>query len=257
VSAHLEAGRAPLLASLAPTDAERLEAEAHARDCSTCAAELRGAAAVLAALDALPPPPPPSAQVLDRAARAVLAAWDEEAAPSIATSRPRVILALSALAAWGIALLTARHRDAAGAPAAIAGAAVAAAGALLLVARDRLALGALLLGSASFAVALGGPGALRIAAGLPCAVHELACAAAPLVAAAWLARFGRASIGPLGFAAAAAAGAVAGQAAHQMTCADGSRAHLLAFHFGSVAVAALAGAALGRLGGLQKVRADA
>jgi len=256
VSGHLERGQAGVVASLAASDPERGEAAAHAAGCPACAAELRAGAALLGALDALPPPPPPSLQALDRAQRAVLAAWDGEAGPAAAFG-PRVVLALAALGAWAIALVAARQRDAAGLPAAIAGAAVAAAGALTLVARDRLALGVLLLGSAGFAAALGGPGALAVAAGTPCAVHEILCAAAPLAAAAWLVRSGRATLGPLGFAAAAAAGAVAGQAAHQMTCADHSRAHLLAFHFGAVALAALVGAAVGSRGALQKVRADA
>ena len=62
---------APGLASLAPEDAERVAAYAHAEGCADCAKALREAEGLLAALDGLPPAPAPTAPTLRAIARPV------------------------------------------------------------------------------------------------------------------------------------------------------------------------------------------
>jgi hypothetical protein len=129
-------------------------------------------------------------------------------------------------------------------------AAVLALGASLLAAlgvrRARFAIpaaAAAALGAAALAVR-GGP--LDAALGLRCALDEMA-AAALVVGAMWLAlRGGSTSPARSAWSAAAAAGALAGDAALQLACASsGELPHALVFHLGGV----LAAAALGSLAG--------
>lgn len=225
------------LAALAAGDPEREAAYAHARACPGCAAELRKGERLVSLLDALPPEPAPSGAALRRAAAPVLG--------DLPQSRPTAVLPLAAAAAAIVATVSARSHSGE-ARDWIAGAvlAIAAAGLAALASRGvRVAAAAVGL-SVAFALA-GGAGPLSVSDGLLCLGTELAAAAVPLVAALALSR--RAGAGGAGrYAAAAAAGAVAGQAALQLTChAPDAAAHLLVFHAGGV----LAAAALGALAG--------
>jgi hypothetical protein len=88
------------------------------------------------------------------------------------------------------------------------------------------------------AVAVGHPGPLAVEVGVRCLATEIA-SAAMVVGAAWLAiRGGTTSPARSAVAAAAAAGALAGDAALQLTCAARDAIpHLLAFHVGGVLLA--------------------
>jgi hypothetical protein len=160
--------------------------------------------------------------------------------------RPSALLPLAAFAAAVIATVAARSHS--GSPRDwIAGAvlALAAVGLAALSPRGGGVAAAAVVVSALFAVAGRGPGPLALDEGLMCLATELAAAAVPLLAAVALARRGRlAGAGHL--AAVAAAGALAGQAALEITCHAGhASAHLLAFHVGGVFAAALLGALAG------------
>jgi hypothetical protein len=100
---------------------------------------------------------------------------------------------------------------------------------------------------AALAVALarGGPGAMHPSVGAECVATQLGCGAL-VVAAGWLVvRLGTSSLGRSAALGAAAAGALAGVGALELTCpAGGQLSHLLPFHVGGLLLAAAgAGAA--------------
>jgi len=226
------------LASLAPGDPERDAAFAHARGCAACAAALREGERLVALIDALPPDPALSGAGWRRAAAPVLE--DLPQAP------PRVVLPAAALAAALVATAAARvHSGAPGDWVAAAALAVAAAAIAAFAARGLPSLAAAVVASLAFAVAGAGAGPLTAEEGVRCLATELATAAVPLVAALALSRRGG-GVGAARLAAAAAAGALAGQAALEVGChAPKTFAHLLAFHVGGVLAAAAAGALAG------------
>ncbi|HZR08123.1 MAG TPA: hypothetical protein VFA79_06040 [Myxococcales bacterium] len=224
------------IASLPEGDRERETWLAHARTCPGCAEALREGERMIALL-AQSTLPKPSARALRRAS-----------APIRADLRPLrwPLGAVTALLAFGIPVLFARHRDAEGWAAALivlllATALSASAGALRAGAWIALA------ASAGFAVAAGGiPGfspaehGLAAHLGVDCLGIELLGGAIAGAAVIWRGR-GRS----ISLATAAAAGALAAQAALHLTCGAHAEApHLWVFHVGGVAAAALAGWAL-------------
>lgn len=228
------------LAALDPGAPEREAAYAHARGCAGCAAALRQAERLVALIDALPPEPSPSEAVLRRAAAPVL-----EALPPV-----RPVLALPAVTAMAAAFAVVAARSASGAPRDWIAAVLLAAAAIGLAALSSRHASAGVAGLAvgiSIAGALAGGGAGSLAAheGVRCAGVELAAASATFIAALALSR----GEGERGWrlAAAAAAGALAGQAALEVTCgARDSTAHLFVFHVGAVVLCAAIAAVVAR-----------
>jgi hypothetical protein len=235
------------LAALPPGDPEREEATAHARGCAGCARALREAERLQALLGEAEPTPLPD-EVLARASQAILSDLRREARRRVAASAAAACAAFVLLAALG------RQRSAAPGDRAIAAGLALAAVALAAAATRwaRAAVPAALAAALAGAVAAGSWAPLDGALGLDCAASEIA-AAGLVVGAMWLAlRGGSTSPARPAVAAAAAAGALAGDAALQLTCAGrGDLPHLLVFHVGGV----LAAAALGGL--IRRRRADA
>jgi hypothetical protein len=229
------------IAALAPGDPEREAAYAHARTCSGCAAALREAERLVALIDALPPEAAPSEAALRRAAAPVLAAL-----PPVRPS-----LALPAVTAVASAFAVIAARSASGAARDwIAAAALAAAAVGLAALSPRFASAAVALAavgvSVAGALAGGGAGTLAAHEGVRCAGVEIAAATITFIAALALTRGGGDERG-WRLAGAAAAGALAGQAALEVTCgARDSTAHLFVFHVGAVALCAVVAALAAR-----------
>ncbi|GAC1343737.1 MAG: hypothetical protein NVSMB23_17900 [Myxococcales bacterium] len=242
------------LAALPPGDAERLAAYAHARTCESCRRALSQGEALQRVLGAVALPAPAPA-ALRRASAEILAELRAHAPgrsgrlPSRASRWAPVAPALAAAASWALLLAATRHPfhpGAAGESAvfALAGAACAA---LALTALRSWALPAALLASAALVLANAGPGPGLMALGAQCLAAEVASGALPLALTAFLALRGKVSGGALLYAGVAAGGALAGQAALQLTCpASTASAHLAAFHFAGVVAAALIGAGVSR-----------
>ena len=221
------------IAALPEGDAEREAWLAHARTCPGCTQALRESEKMLALLRESTLPPP-SAGALRRAS-----------APILAELRPVrwPLGAVTALVAFAIPVLFARHRDPEGWAAALlvlllATALSASAGALRAGAWVALA------ASAGFAIAAGGiPGfspaerGLAARVGIDCLGLELLGGAIAAAAVVWRGQ-GR----TISLATAAASGALAAQAALHLSCGShGEAPHLWVFHVGGVAAAALAG----------------
>jgi hypothetical protein len=230
---------APGLASLRPDDPERVAAMAHAAGCAGCARALREGERLQALLATAVVEPLPAA-ALERTSRAIAAELRREA-------RWRVAAALAAVSASVLVLLAfARARSPSIADWTLAAVlwAIAVAVAAVVSRRPFLAAAIAVVASLAAAVISDGPGPLAPGLGIECAATELASSA--LVAGAvWLtARRVGFPWTPFALAAAAAGGALAGNAALQVTCAaHGSAPHQLVFHVGAVLVAA-AGATL-------------
>ncbi len=104
--------RALALAALPPGDPDGDAAAAHARSCPGCAQALREATRLLKLIDAGLRPSPPSEAALQRAQAAVLAEMDrEERAHPSPHWKERLILAASALFAFGTLSALSRHRS--------------------------------------------------------------------------------------------------------------------------------------------------
>lgn len=239
--------RALALAALEPVDPEAAEARAHARACAGCAHALLQAERMLALLDAGLTPALPSAEALRRARDAVEERMEREAARTPRLGR--LAAPLAALGAMALVIGMASHRalDASSLSLAAASAALA-----LIVAglgvgkRAGAAAVAACVGAAGVAALASSSPGLFAATGLHCLSIELFAAAWPVAAVA-LARGASALSSGWTSAALAAAGALAGQAALAVGCADRTAGpHLLAFHLGGVVLAALAGAAIPR-----------
>jgi hypothetical protein len=237
------ADRATFIAALPDDDAEARAAREHAKSCAECAAALERGAGIIQKLDALPPLPAPSAEALRRASESILAELDGSA--PLARGWP---LAAATLVSFGLVLALAKHR----APeveawqlAAIVG--IAAAAAAFFAPRwARGSLAAVTIGSACFAFAVSATTGLFPAIGVKCTILELVGSALPLGAAFFMASRGTLERGRWRFAASAAAGAIAAQAALNVTCpVHTAGPHLWVFHVGGVVLAAVIGAALG------------
>lgn len=249
-------------AALPPGDPERAAAYAHARACASCARALAQGEALQRVLGRVEIPAP-SPEALRRASAEILAELRGQAADPAARpigERPArraatwswapIAAALAAASAWVLLVALTRHPihpGMAGESAAFA--LVGAACAALAFTRLRAwALRAALLAAGAMVVANAAPGAVLAAIGERCLLAEVVSGVLPLAITAVLVLRGKAEGGALLFAAAAAGGALAGEAALQMTCpASTAAAHLAGFHFGGVVVAALIGAAVSRV----------
>ena len=230
------------LAMLARDDGERVAAFAHAAGCAECAAELAKGEKLRALLEAAPAPEPPPPAVLARVAAELRA----EAAR--ADRRVGRAVAVAIVLAWIVLLVFAQHRAEGatvwlGAAVVGLGAVVAALAGVRLGGRIALAAAG---ASALFALFAGTGADVGLERGMPCMGSELFAGFVAL-GVAWAIRSRQGElVGPGFLGAVAAAGALAGQAALNVTChVRDALPHLLVFHTGGVIVAALIGAALG------------
>jgi hypothetical protein len=232
------------LASLPADDPERIAAFAHARTCPACARALAEGAALMSLLELGAPAAAPAPEAISRAAAEIRR--DLQRRPGSA-AKATTAVALAVAAAWLVALASGRkwlgHGGAAASVLVAAVAALTTAGAMAVWSP---LLGALPLASFVASIAGGTGGPLQAGIGVRCFGMELAVAAVPLVVAYLFARRRTLEHASRMMAAAAAGGALAGQAALEITChAARTHAHLLAFHTGAVVVALLAGSLLG------------
>jgi hypothetical protein len=233
---------APGLTALPPDDPERIAAVSHASTCAACARALLEAGRLQALIAEYQPPPLP-AGALQRASREIRAQLRREARRRLVGSVAGVCASVLVLVAFG----RSRSRS----PFDWALAAVLWASAVLLAStasrKPLLATALSVLAALAAAVISGAPGPLDASLGLQCVAKEVATAAI-VVGAVWLAvRGGTTSPARSAIAAAAAAGALAGDAALQVTCAAHTALpHLLAFHVGGVVLAAAGASALWR-----------
>jgi hypothetical protein len=226
-----------LLLGLPADDPERKIAMDHASGCDRCTTEVRGMNALLGALDAISVPPP-SESALRRAAAPVL----EDMARRAEQRRRLAALTAAGASVLGFVLLVALAQERGSRwGMAVAFASVAAAATAAAVLFRARALWAILPISATMAVVLGDSHAFGLEAAMRCALGEAIGASLPLVALSYLLLRGRFSLGPSGTAAVAAGGALAGQAALVLTCPSHGIEHLMIFHAGTVALAAVLG----------------
>ncbi len=230
----------PFLLGLQPDDPERTVALAHAATCALCTSEVRGARLFVSTFEVLPLQPP-SAEALQRAAAPILADLARQA--EARRKRAALLAGLASAAAFAALVALAQHRAAPGPRWQIAFAfAVVAAGCTAGAVLFRLrALWAILPISGAMALALAtsqgwdGDGAMH------CALGEIIGASLPLAALSYFLLRRPFALGPSGAAAVAAGGALTGQAALVLTCPSHGVEHLLVFHAGTVALAALLG----------------
>ena len=225
---------APGIAALRPDDPERVRASLHASACEGCARALREAGRLQSLVAAWEPAPLP-AGALERASREIHAQLRREA-------RRRLFGSIAAVCASVIVFVGfARVRSPYPADWAIAGALWALAVVLAATASRRpLLVTGLAVGSALAAAVISrAHGPLSASLGLECLATEVASAAA-VVGAGWLAlRGGTSSPSRAAIAAAGASGALAGDAALQITCAAHTAVpHVLAFHVGGIVLVA-------------------
>jgi hypothetical protein len=233
---------APGLASLRPDDPERVAAWSHASGCAECARALKEAARLQTLIAEWEPAPLP-ADALERTSREIHARLRREA-------RRRLLGSVAAACASVVLFVgSAQSRSSRLADWAIAAALWAFAVVLAAAASRKplLVTGLAVLAAVAASLVFGAPGPLAASLGLECLATEVG-AAAIVVGAVWLAlRGGTASPPRSAIAAVAAAGALAGDAALQITCAAHAAVpHLLAFHVGGVALAAGMATALWR-----------
>lgn len=248
---HEIQGRAAYLAALPETDPERELAFEHARGCAACAEALAEGQRTIALIDGLPPLPQPTELALKRASEPIL--WELDAR-RLTDARLRlgtaVIWAGSIVAGWSVALALAKHRADDRASwfwsAVILFASVFGIGGILRL--DALATAAAVAISGIFSSMLGREGMLFPAIGIKCVLIELIAASLPLATTAFLVVRRRVAADAWRFSAAAALGALAGQAALHLTCpVSDARPHLVTFHIGGVFLAALMGLAVSRI----------
>lgn len=232
------------LAALRPDDPERAAAWAHAKACPGCERALRQAERLQRMVGPWEPPPlPPGAMAqavpaIDEELR--LEAWRRGAASAAAIC-----------AAFAGIVLLARGRSDSGLDRGVAAGLCLGAIGFAVEARQMplfSVIGAVVMGVVAAALT-GEPGPFASALGAECMATELLGAGA-VVAAVWLVlRNGTTSPARVALAAAAAAGALAGDAALQLTCpARGAVPHLVVFHVGGVVAAAAIAALLWRRG---------
>lgn len=224
------------IAALAPDDPERIAALEHARGCARCAESLREGEALVHVVDAAPPPAP-SPEAMRRMLLRISGAMS---APTVRVAPAAAVVVLS----WAVAVLLARSRvhepEAWMESAAIL---VLCLGlATLSRGRGLLVVGAALGASVCIAALTGTTGGLALAHGAKCTLIELVAAALPWGALGYSVVRSRAATSASTFAAMAAAGALAGQAALLLTCPERMHTpHLLVTHTGGVLLAALLG----------------
>ena len=233
---------APGLASLCPDDPERIAATSHASGCAECARALREAEQLHSMLPAAEPDPlagaAPGRAYTEIREELRREAW-RRLLGSIAVVCASVVVLISfarirspSIVDWTLAIVL---------WATAVGMAAAASK------RPLLATASAVVASVLAGVVSGASGSLAPSLGLECLATELASAAV-VVGALWLAiRGGTTSPARSAIAAAAGAGALAGDAALQVTCAAHTAApHLMAFHVGGVLLAIAGASALWR-----------
>jgi hypothetical protein len=251
------------VAALPAGDAEREEAWAHARGCPACARLLDEAerlqAAIGAAVSSAPTTDATGPVIAALRGRGAPAARGPGRAEAVIVSelrreaRWRTLASVVAVcAAFVVVVALTGHRSTSIHDWASAFAlALAACAAALGAASRRWAIGAVIaapVAALGLALATGAAGRLRPSLGVECLATELACSVA-VVAGAWLVlRRGTSSLGTRAVVAGAAAGALGGAAALQLTCPEQtSLPHVLAFHVLGVAGAAVGAGAIGRI----------
>lgn len=235
--------------------AARRDFDVHVAGCQGCQAWLGQLDAVRRAAGRLPPPELPARhqERLMRLFDAWQAARTGAAGPVPAATAPaaprrfawEALFALAGVVALLVGM--ARHPSSAAEDLLVAGALAAGAiGLGVLARRFTVRFAAAAVSAALVAAAVrGGPGPLAALMGLECLVIEAAAAVA-VMGAAWLAFRRGARAGGRG--AWLVAGALAGDAALQLACAEqGSLPHLLTFHVGGVLAAAAVALAMTRL----------
>jgi hypothetical protein len=227
----------PILLGLPQDDPERTSALTHAAGCARCTAESRGVELLLGQIDRLVLPPP-SAAALRRAAAPIL----EDLARSAERRRRVAAVAAAGASLLGFALLVGMAQERGSRwGMALAFAVVASAATASAVLFRAHALWAIIPISAAMAAVLGDAHALNLDSAMRCALGEAIGASLPLAALSYLLLRKPFALGPSGAAAVAAGGALAGQAALVLTCASHGIEHLMIFHAGTVALAAVLG----------------
>lgn len=229
---------APGLAALRADDPERIAARSHASGCAGCERALREAERLQSLLAVAEVEPLP-ASAFERASGEIRRQLRREA-------WRRLVGSIAAVSA-SVVVFVGIGRTRSPSPADWALAAVLWAIAVALAAaaskRPLLVTAAALLSAVAATAISAASGPLAPSTGLECLATEV-LSAAVVVGAVWFAvRDGTTSPARSAIAAAAAAGALAGDAALQVTCAAHTVPHLLAFHVGGVVLAA-AGASL-------------
>jgi hypothetical protein len=234
------------LASMLPSDPEREEAWAHARDCAACARALREAERLQAAIAEARYAPPLGTAARMGASQAIVSELHRDA-------RRRRIATIASLAlAFALCITFARQRASGVGDWTVALALLGGAFVCGAAATERRWAG-VVVGAATaavLAVALASRSSGHVApfVGMHCLATEVACAAFAIVAGWWALHQGTTSLGPRTAAAGAAAGALAGAAALELTCsARDAVAHLLAFHVSGVLLSAAAAALVLRI----------
>lgn len=233
---------APGLAALPPDDPERLAAWSHASGCTGCARTLREAERLQSLLSEWEPAPLPVG-ALERASREIRAQLRRDARRRLAGA----VAGVCASVVVFVGFSGTRSRSVSDWALAAGLWALAVVLAATASRKPLLVTALAVLGAVAAGVVSGGAGPLAPSLGLECLATELASAAV-VVGAVWLAvRGGTTSPARSAVAAAAAAGALAGDAALQVTCAAHAAVpHLLAFHVGGIVLAAAAAALLWR-----------
>lgn len=241
--------RAAYLAALPKEDPASRFAFDHARGCSACEAALAEGERTLALVDRLPLPPPPTEFVLKQASEPILRELEAQRGPSSQAMHLGVALiwATSIVAGWCVAVTLAKHRAEERASwlwsAMILSVSLLGLGGII---RFQVPVTAAVVAiSGILSAVLGREGGLFPAVGVKCVAIELIAASLPLMSTALLALRDREFPGAWRFSAAAALGALAGQAGLHLTCPVASaRLHLIAFHTGGVLLATLLGLAV-------------
>jgi hypothetical protein len=236
-------GDAPGLAALDPRDPDRLGAMAHASGCAGCARAMEEAERLQLLLSAWEPAALP-AGALERGSREIRAQLRREARRRLFGSVSGVCGSVLVFVVFG------RSRSRSASDWALAAGLWALAVVLASTASRKPLLTTALAVAGGVAAALisgtpGGP--LAGSLGIECLATE-AASAAIVVGAVWLAyRGGTTSPPSTAIAVAAAVGALAGDAALQVTCAAHTALpHVLAFHVGGIALAAAAATVVSR-----------
>jgi hypothetical protein len=243
MSEHV-ADHAAFIAALPEDDQERKLAEEHARSCASCRAALDEGRRLVSLLEEALPLPPPTPEALTRAAAAIEAETSHER-----RSRTRLAWGVGAavVGSWifQIACGIGTKMDFAAGTVIVSLVTLATSVAILSIVRSRrdVALGAIVASSGLLAVAAARVPGLEPTFGVHCTLYELTAAAIPWVTATIVARYERLPQGRWNMAAFAAAGALGSQAAQHISCPVAhADAHLLVFHLGGVALAAMLGA---------------
>ncbi len=243
MSDHI-ADRAVFLAALPKDDPERKGAYDHALGCSACKLALDEGARLVTLLEEALSLPPPTPEALARAARAIELETSNERRSKL---RLKSAIGAGIVGSWifQIACGIGLPMDLAPATVGVSVAVVAVAVTAVLLLRSRRELAAMAIIATSgllVYVAQSVPG-LEPVYGYHCTLYELAAASIPWMVAIVAARRLGFALNRWNLSAVAAGGALASQAAQHVTCpVHHADAHLLVFHVGGVALAAMLGA---------------